>query len=47
MNYLDKIVREVDFWGPIQYHIRRFIVGSRKVSKAQDRVLKGSYRFEI
>ena len=33
--------------GPFQYPIRRHIVKSRKVSKAGDRVLKYSYRFEI
>ena len=32
---------------PFQYPIRRLIVRSRKVSKARDRVLKCSYRFEI
>ena len=36
-----------NFWAPFQYPIIRRIVRSRKVSKARDRVLKCSYRFEI
>ena len=34
-------------WGPIQYHIRRLILRSHKVSKSWDRMLKCSYDFEI
>ena len=34
-------------WVPFQYPIRRFILRSRKVSKARDQVLKCSYRFQI
>ena len=34
-------------WGPIQYHIRRLIVRSHKVSKSWDQLLKCSYDFEI
>ena len=34
-------------WAPFQYPIRRLIVRPRKASKARDRVLKCSYRFEI
>ena len=36
-----------DIWAPCQHPIIRLIVESRKVSKAQDRVLKCSCRFEI